>query len=109
MGKSCFDCIHKSVCDAYERKGVTDFEKGNVTPCELFAPKKRFIELPFEIDGFVYRVKPVRIINRLEYVVEHIKVNSASMAVHVKSLWNEIYFSSKREANRSKAKKEKKL
>ena len=107
MGKSCLDCIHKSVCDAYESRGLTDFEKGDISPCELFAPKKRYIELPFELGGFVYRVRPVRMINRIEYVMDHIKVNSISMAVHVKSLWNEMYFSSEHEAKRNKSKKEK--
>lgn len=36
---SCKECIHKELCDIYERFGVTDVPLGTDIPCELFMDK----------------------------------------------------------------------
>lgn len=102
MGKSCYDCIHKSVCDAYERKGLTDFEKGNVTPCELFAPKKRYIKLPFEFGGTVFHLEARSVNGRIAYSVAKIKVDRESVLKLAFSLWNDRYFLTEKKAKIAK-------
>lgn len=42
---TCEDCIYKPICDAYADFGVTDVPKSDLTPCELFKDKSRFVEV----------------------------------------------------------------
>ena len=51
---TCNDCLHQIICNAYADAGVTDIPKDDITICEIFKDRSKFVELPCKVGDTVY-------------------------------------------------------
>ena len=95
---TCNDCLHQIICNAYADAGVTDIPKDDITICEIFKDRSKFVELPCKVGDTVWRIEDVWHLDdkatgayHYEKEVVEFRVRSILISCNSKGVWTKKF------------------